>query len=101
MLDNACQEIGYATRAVPVDHNIWGSVDLHRVLVFGVSTDDGGDEAAKWIEACMCRILAARQQKPPTPLSDVIDFEAEKLRVKGAGDVDSSGFAPLANSRAP
>ena len=101
MLETECQALGYALQAVTVNHNVWGRVDLHRVLVIGVGKEDGGGEAAERIAACMSGILAARQNISPTPLSDVIDFEAEKLRVKRAGDLDSSGFAPLANSRAP
>lgn len=77
-----CAEMGYAVRAMKVDHAIWVELPRQRLFLVGVKEEAGGASAADWVVQVVQTAISHRCSSPPTPLEDIVPL----------GDHDEADF---------
>ena len=73
-------KLGYAIRALLLDHHTWIDVPRVRVWIIGVGQELGHSVAADWMVEKIEEITKHRKLAPPTPWSYVVDTECPEER---------------------
>lgn len=83
-----CCKLGFAIRALTLNHSIWTELPRSRVFIIGVTADLGGSKAADWIVNAIQESTRYRQLSVPTPIWSIIDLAepGEMARQRTAKD---------------
>lgn len=71
-LMESLSDLGYATRALLLDHGVWCKMPRRRVFLVGFSPEVGGAQAAAWFQNAAEQVTKTRSRSPPTCIWDIV-----------------------------